>query len=298
MSALLVVGATGLLGSAICARARAAGHDVRALVRAESPRAQQLRDLGCRTVSGDLKDTGSLARACRDRDAVVTTANALLSRSPGDSLGAVDRDGSMALIGAAATAGVRHFIYTSIAPALPANNPFVRYKREVEHAVRGCGLSWTIVQPTAFMEIHTGAPAGWDFTRGRARMVGTGSIPVGYISIGDVAAFAVAALTHPAALNRDLPLAGPAPLSARDAVAIAEAVTGRRFSVQRAPVALVRVARGVVGPFHPPLASLLGMMLAQAAGDGPLPAPLYETFGLTPTPFADYVRATLAGHSR
>ncbi len=237
---LLVVGATGLLGSAICSRARAAGHDVRALIRAESARAASVRALGCETAVGDLKDPDSLAQACRGVDAVVTTANAMMSRARGDSLETVDRLGSRALVEAAARAGVSRFIYTSIERGVPDNNPFVRYKREVEQAVRGSGMTWTVLQPTAFMEVHAGAPAGWDLAGGRARVVGAGTTPVGYIAVDDVAAFAVAALTHPAARNCDLPLAGPEPLSAADAIRIAEQVTGRAFRVQRAPVALLR----------------------------------------------------------
>jgi uncharacterized protein YbjT (DUF2867 family) len=144
------------------------------------------------------------------------------------------------------------------------------------------------------MEIHTGAPAGWDFARARARIVGAGGVPVGYIAIADVAGFAVAALAHPAALNCDLPLTGPEPLSATDAVRIAEHVTGRRFTVQRAPVALLTVARAVVGPFNPPLDALLGLIIGQATGHAALPAPIYDTFDVRPTPFAAYVRQALA----
>ncbi len=294
MPILLVVGATGLLGSAISARARTAGFHVRALIRQESPRAVRLRGLGCETVKGDLKDPDSLVRACLGADAVVTTANAMTSRRSGDSLEAVDRHGSLALVEAAAGAGVARFVYTSVDASAPANNDFVRYKRDVERAVRASGMAWTVLQPTAFMEVHAGAAAGWDLVHGRARIAGAGTAPVGYISVGDVASFATSAVTHPAALNRDLPLAGPEPLSALEAISIAEQVTGRRFKVQRAPLAVLRIARPVVGLFSPPLGSLLGLIVGQASPAGGLPKPLYDTFAVRPTLFADYVRQALA----
>ena len=297
MSNLLVVGATGLLGSAVCAHGRAAGHAVRALVRAESPRTAELRRSGCDTVRGDLKNPASLAAACRDIDTVVTTANAMASRAAGDSLESVDRRGSLALVDAAVAAGVRRFVYTSMAPAIPANNAFVRYKREVEQAVRASGMTWTVLQPTAFMEIHAGAPAGWDFARARARIVGAGSAPIGYIAVDDVAGFAIAALAHPGALNCDLPLAGPEPLSALDAIRIAEQVTGRPFTVQRAPVAVLRAVRAVAGPFHAPLDALLGLIIGQATAQGVPPAPVYDRFDVRATPFAEYVRQALAHQS-
>ena len=60
----LVVGATGLVGSDVCARLREAGHHVRAMVRRTSDPAkrQALENQGVELVYGDLKDPTSLAR--------------------------------------------------------------------------------------------------------------------------------------------------------------------------------------------------------------------------------------------
>ena len=299
MSRLLVVGATGLLGRAVCQRANAAGYQVRALVRPASPRRASLERLGYECVDGDLKDPPSLSRACQGCDAVVTTANTMTVRGSGDSLDAVDRRGSLALLAAAAQGGVQQFVYTSVTPALPSNNQFVAIKREVEAAVRASGLRWTILQPAAFMEVHAGPVAGWDFGRHRARLVGRGDTPVDFISIHDVAAFATAALTHPAAVNRTLVLNGPEALTGNQTVEIAGRVLGRPFSVQRAPLAAIRVIRAIVGPFNEHVSALLGLMLGQeepATAASAFP-PMYVEFGVTPTMFADYVRSQ-AGSGR
>ena len=55
---ILVVGATGLLGSEICRRLRGAGHSVRALVRANSARDRisAVQSAGAATTIGDLKN--------------------------------------------------------------------------------------------------------------------------------------------------------------------------------------------------------------------------------------------------
>lgn len=294
MSRVLVAGATGLLGRAVCVRARRHGCDVRALVRPTSRGANDLREFGCDIAVGDLKDANSLVDACRGIDVVVTTANSIQSRTPGDSLETVDLKGSLALLQAAMSAGVRRFIYTSVSPSLPSNNRFVRYKRQVESTVRVSGLEWTVLQPTAFMEIHAGPPAGWDLIRGRARVAGSGSAPVGYISIDDVAKFAVAATASDAAKNRNLPLAGPEPLSALAAVSIAERVTGRRFYVQRIPLPVLKSARVVAGLFNPHVDSLLGMIIGQESNDSALPEPAYDAFGLTAIPFSHYVEKSVA----
>ena len=55
---ILVVGATGLLGTRICERLRAEGQPVRALFRetSDANRVNALRSLGCELAKGDLKE--------------------------------------------------------------------------------------------------------------------------------------------------------------------------------------------------------------------------------------------------
>jgi uncharacterized protein YbjT (DUF2867 family) len=293
MARVLVVGASGLLGSAICQRARVGGHDVRAMVRSGSPRHEALGAAGCELVQGDLTEPGTLAAACDGVDAVVTTATSMMSHRPRASFRRVDLEGTLALLDAARRAGVGRFVYTSVSPNLPANNAFVRIKRELERAVGASGMTWTVLQPSAFMEIHAGPAAGWDLRAGRARIAGSGRTTVGYIAVEDVAAFAVAALTSPAAANLALPLTGPEPISALDAVAIAERVTGRRLTVQRMPLPIVRALRFTVGPFSEQFGSLFAMMDGADAHPVVMAPDQYATFAVTPTTFEQYVRRAI-----
>jgi len=110
---ILVVGATGLLGSEICRRLRERGRDVRALVRAGSAREAALRALGVHIATGDLRDRGSLVAACRDVDAVISTATAMGSKDRALSLNEVDRKGQLRLVDVARQSGVRTFVYVS-----------------------------------------------------------------------------------------------------------------------------------------------------------------------------------------
>ena len=291
---ILIVGATGLLGIEICKRLQILGLPVRALVRRGSAREAEVRSLGVDVVHGDLKEPHSVDAACRGCSAVITTANSMLSRRRGDSFEAVDRDGALLLLRAAERTGAARFVYTSVSPALPSNNPFVRYKREVEAAVRSSSLEWTILQPSAFMEIHTGAVAGWDFERGRARLMGSGRARASYISVADVAAFAVAAIEHPGAVNRTLHITGPEPLTGLEAVAIAERVTGKTFSVQRLPTSALSVLRIALLPFNARLSSLFAMGLGMQAHDRLAMEPLLTEFAIRGTTFEEYVRSTRA----
>jgi NADH dehydrogenase len=216
------------------------------------------------------------------------------TRRPGDSFARVDRDGHLALFDEAKQAGVRRIIYMSISPALPATNPFVAAKRAVESAVRESGLTWTILQPTAFMEVHLGAPAGWDYRTGRARYIGSDDRPMRDVSIRDVAAMAALAVTSPKADNRALHFGGPEELTARGAVALAERVTGRPFRVQALPGPVARVLGLLVKLFSPQFAAILDMTMAT-----PVDVPIDMTrvladFPIAQTTFEEYVRAHAA----
>src|SRR5687767_11196672 len=109
---ILVVGATGELGSKITRGLIAGSRTVRVLSRPSSAY-QAAQQLGADVAFGDLKDRRSLGAACAGVDTVVTTANSV-RRGGDDTVAAVDLSGTQSLIEAARAAGVRHFIYTSV----------------------------------------------------------------------------------------------------------------------------------------------------------------------------------------
>ena len=83
---ILVVGATGLLGSEICGQLLARGKRVRALARptTDPTKTERLRTFGAEVVPGDLRDADSLRAACRGVSTIITTASALsLAYQPG-----------------------------------------------------------------------------------------------------------------------------------------------------------------------------------------------------------------------
>jgi len=105
---VLVVGATGLVGSEICCRLARRGERVRALVRATSSpeKIQALRSCGVDIYVGDLKDSDTINGFCKGGDAVISTASSTMSRQAGDSIESVDAAGQMNLVNAAKAANV------------------------------------------------------------------------------------------------------------------------------------------------------------------------------------------------
>src|SRR4051812_1519895 len=144
----LVVGATGVLGSEICRQLRAAGQPVRALVRRGSAREAALAALGVEIAYGDLRVPATLEAACRGVSCGFSTATAMGAKDKSLTLRDIDRNGQLAVVAAAKANGVGRFVFISLSPLLQPPAPLVRYKREVERAVRDSGMKWTILQPT------------------------------------------------------------------------------------------------------------------------------------------------------
>ncbi len=112
---VLVTGATGLLGSALCPLLRDAGHDVRAMVRQSS--STDLVDLASiEIVTGNVLEPESLAVAARGVDAVVHAAATVLGRDE-EAIRRVNVDGTYALLDAVRRhdPGIRFIFASSIA---------------------------------------------------------------------------------------------------------------------------------------------------------------------------------------
>src|SRR5256885_6598016 len=239
---ILVVGATGLLGRDICRRLGAAGKPVRALVgrTAERAKVEELERSGVALVRGDLKDRASLDAACRGVDTVITTASTTLSRQEGDSIQTVDLEGQMRLVDAAKAAGVARFVYVSYSHGIDVHCPLATAKRTVEGHVKRSGMSYTILAPSVFMEIWLSPALGFDAANAQARIYGSGTNPISWISLADVAQFVVLTLDHPAARNAILELGGPAAISPLEVVRAFEQTGGRPVTLEHDPEEALR----------------------------------------------------------
>lgn len=264
---ILVVGATGVLGSEICGQLAARGKCVRALTRVTSDPAKvdRLRAFGAEIVTGDLRDADSLRAACRNVSAIVATASALpFAYQPGvNSPQTTDRDGVLSLIAAARDAGVQRFVYISF-PPVAVSFPLQDAKRAVEASLRSSGLTYTILQPTYFSEVWLSPAIGFDYPNHKATLYGDGKNPTSWISYSDVAQFTVAALSNPAALDATLELGGPEALSPLEVVGVFEQVAGQPFAVTHVPV---EALRGQLAAATDPMEqSFNGLMLGYADG--------------------------------
>jgi uncharacterized protein YbjT (DUF2867 family) len=219
---ILLIGASGLIGSAVAARLKGDGHEIVAVGRGGGAAARRLPV--DRWVKLDLRQATTPEVWLPHLDGVDSVVNCagVLQESSRDSPGRLHRDMPLALWRACEAAGVRRVVHFS---ALGVDRgdltPFSRTKREGDEALAASGLDWAILRPS----VVVGRPAygGSALFRGLAALPvflrPPEAGPVDIVQLDDVAETA-ARLIEPGAESRvTLELAGPDRLAFADIVA-------------------------------------------------------------------------------
>ncbi len=293
---ILVVGATGSLGGRITRGLLAQGKAVRFLDRrnpislelakqGRANTAEALIEAGAQAVPGDLKDRASLEAALAGVDTVISTATAT-QRGGDDTVPAVDLQGTLNLIEAAKAAGVKRFIYTSAFGSVQGHPvPLFSVKGTCEAALEASGLEYTILWPAVFMEVWIGMVVGMPLmARQPITLIGQGDHRHNFVSEADVAAFGIAAVDNPRAVNQRIAIGGPASYSWTEVVDAVSAVMGAPLPVNYLPL-------GSDVPLLPPdVGSLLnGMETFETFVDMAETAPAY---GIKLTTLDEFIRRT------
>jgi uncharacterized protein YbjT (DUF2867 family) len=320
MDKVLVVGATGQLGSAAIRRLQTRGAHLRALTRSPE-RAAYFQRIGIEPAPGDLTDHSSLVRACAGVTIVIATANAAIPTRPGDTFEAVERKGYRSLIQAAAAARVRRFVYTSAPLSKHTRlSPLLRFKRETEQALADSGLDHVIFRAGIFMDVAFAmmgsdipirdsenatilrpfAFANQHFARIQdsieknhvAVIPGDGTTRHGFICVDDVANFLVsAAFSGPPGVHC---IGGPEALSFLDIVRLFERILGVTLRVRHTPACVFRVASTALRPFSPAGANLMSLNYIAATEDSAGDSGAAAAFAIQLTSAEAFLRAKSA----
>lgn len=291
---ILVAGATGFLGGEICRRLVGRGESVRGLIRGTSDPAavERLRALGVECVVGDLRDRPSLDAACADIRTVVSTVTTVRSRQPGDSIEATDEQGQLNLVDAARDAGVERFVYVSYSRQLADDGPLTHAKRAVERRLGESGMNHVILRPSYFMEVWLSPHVGFDYPKRHATIYGDGERKISFISLGDVAEFAVRAAVSRDMASGAIELGGPDAITPLEAVQIFEEVAAAPFVVQRVPDDALKAQFDAATDSLQK--SFAGLMLDYAHGDEIPMADTLQRFPVSLTSVRDYARTVLS----
>ena len=145
---VLLLGATGLIGSAIAARLKRDGNEIVAVARGGGTAAARLNaDALLRIDLREAVRPEDWAAALEGVDAVVNAAG-VLQDSGRDDVARVQEAAPAALYEACAAAGVRRVVHISaIGAEAKAPTPFSRSKHAIEERLRASGLDWVILRP-------------------------------------------------------------------------------------------------------------------------------------------------------
>ena len=142
---VFVTGGTGYIGRVLIPRLIGRGHRVQALVRRGS---EQRLPTGCEAVIGNALDALSFADQVRPSDTFVQLVG-VPHPSPAKAaeFRSIDLASVRASVSAAAGAGVKHFVYVSVAQPSPVMKAYQAARAGGEQMIRDSGLDATILRP-------------------------------------------------------------------------------------------------------------------------------------------------------
>ncbi len=145
MAFVFLSGATGFLGRNLAVELLRRGHRVRALARAGS---EGRVPVGCEAVTADPLLADSYRESIAPADTFVHLVG-VSHPSPAKAaqFRTIDLKSAQAAAAAAKAAGVRHFVYVSVAHPAPVMQEYIAARVEGEEAIRAAGLNATILRP-------------------------------------------------------------------------------------------------------------------------------------------------------
>ena len=278
---ILVVGATGRVGGAAVENLLEEGFEVRALVR-RPEKGERLSAMGAELAVGDATAPDTLEAAVRGCSGIFSALAAGPGRGASED---VEYRGNMNLLSAARSAGVGHFVYSSVhladhplAQKVGAFREKARFEKELLVAE---GVSSTILRPAIFMEtldMMIQGPVA--FVPGRQRR------PVSFIAARDIARAAVRSFQ--ADILGRYELAGPETVTFDGAFELLGRGRGEKIRTLHVPLVTLRAA----GRFSPYVREMAQMMaLFDAVGFATDPSALRDAFDVPALTIEEWARA-------
>jgi NADH dehydrogenase len=297
MRRVFVTGATGFVGPSVIQALRSDGYVVRCLVRRGSER--DLLGLGAvERVEGDILVRRGLEEGMAGCQALIHLVGIIRERpAVAATFEMVHTQGTINVIEAAATAGVRRYLHMSALGSRPgARARYHQTKWAAEEAVRASGLVWTIFRPSIIYG------RGDEFVKMLAHMVdrypivpviGSGRQRLQPVPVEHVAEGFARALALPATEKQVYEIGGPDRVTMVELLDhIGMALGHRRVRKIHVPLGFIRPVARVLHrlPGFPVTPDQLRMLEEDNVCD---PATFYGAFKLEPVPLATGLRRML-----
>jgi uncharacterized protein YbjT (DUF2867 family) len=275
-SSILVVGATGTVGSRLVRQLAAAGVKPRALVRSQE-KADAIASLAT-PIIGDLLAPHSLEPTFRGADRVFVLGQ------PTPQMETLERTA----IEAAVAAGARRIVYLSNFTAREGGEERPMHVHGLhERLLRSLRVNWTVLRPTRYM---TNVPVMWPSVLNQGLLLEAGGSGVmSFIDPDDVAAVAVKALTEDGHAGQTYKLTSEDGYTAADLAELLSRAVGREVRIFEGDLDALRdalIANGAPGEH----ATLMANYFAKvAAGLFEPTDTLGKLLGRTPRAYADWL---------
>jgi len=232
---ILIIGATGTVGSEVVKRLSAQGRQARALTRdLRKVKADEFPHV--EFVQGDFDDADSIRRACSGVEQAFLLSNST-ERAEQQQIGFVE---------AARKSGVRHIVKLSQLYA-DVNSPgrFLRYHAAVEAAIEATDLTFTFLRPNLYMQGLLNFAQS--IKEKSAFFAAAGDARISAVDVRDLADVAVAALIDSRHKNKIYSLTGPEALTFGEMADELSAALGRTISFVDVPPETMREALDGLG---------------------------------------------------
>ena len=234
MKKILVIGASGFVGRKIALALLADKYSVRCLARDPS-RVQDLAEIGCEIVQGDVSDSASIQQALESVQAVYISIHTLSPQhasTKGQGFMEVEMKGLQNIVAACRTHGAQRLIYvTSLGIAPDAPSAWLRERWKTEQFLLNSGLDVTVIRPGLIVGV---GGRGFDMKVSQAKrrvsinLLGAAHLKMRSIAIEDLVYYLVGVLNDPRAYGRCYDVGSDDILTNNQTLDITAEVMGRR----------------------------------------------------------------------
>ena len=252
MKKILVIGASGFVGSYLARQLVADGYNVRCLVR-NPDKVQKLADRGCEIVKGDITDQTSIRQALESMDAVYISIHTLVpQRADTADQGFMDIEmqGLQHIVEACQRHQVHRLIYvTSLGISAQSKDAWTQGRWKTQQYLLTSGLDVTVIQPGMIVGI---GGQGFNMVLANAQkslafVVGNGRNKLRSIAIDDLIYDLIGVLNKPKAYGQCYEVGSDDVLTSDQLIDAAAEVVGHRHPKKiHISLALLRLAAPLI----------------------------------------------------
>lgn len=301
MKRILVIGASGFVGSHVARTLLAVGYAVRGVAR-QVDKMQELAAAGGEIVPGDMADATAMQRVVAGVEAVYIAVHTL-SPQPGSTAAQgfmdVELAGLQHIVAACQAHGVRRVVYVTFLGAAPdAPSAWVRGRWQAEQFLLGSGLDVTIIRPGQIVGL---GGQGFRMMVGQAKsrvafVLGSGEQKFRNIAVGDLVYYLVGVLDDPRTYGQAYDVGSDEVLTYNQMIDLGADVLGRPHPTKlHLPPALVGTFSSLIERITKlPKGAIKGMLDSTKADMVSDPAPIRALLPRPPLPYRQAVAQAVA----